>query len=583
MLNGYQDCPRNGSRMYFRLFSRQCTMVRKCQLLCLLLGVGILPVQSQNLVPNHSFETANCPTGYNGTPGQVALYIPSWYSANCASPDPMTDCSNHAQTSVPDVWFGHSYARTGNNFMGIGFYGAWYEYIGTQLTQPLAPGATYYVSFYVRCAQQAKYASDAFGIHLSNTQVICTSGFSGPVLPLTPHIIPPPGVFLSDTSGWVEVSGLYTAAGGEEYLVLGCFNNWNVNELLDIGGSAARCYYFVDDITVQDVATMVPGQPGMISGETVLCEGSVHTYTISPVPEATSYIWTLPPGWSGTSSSNSITVTAGASGGNISVTAVNSFGNSSPQVLPVTVTPLPGSPVAVYGQNLLCPGEQAIYTTDPVSGADGYTWLLPSGWTGNSNDTSVVVTAGNAGGTISVSAYNSCGTSALFDWPVSVVYINDIVTLSSGTLLVEDQGADYQWVDCANNYQPVISGDQYTFVPLQSGTYAAVITKDGCTDTSVCIAVSVDPLSAATEQPEIWVSVFPNPASQLIHILPAGFSSAGFLVELADVTGKMVASRNVICQSGTITFSLDDVPAGIYVLKVSDGIRWLDQKISIIK
>lgn len=583
MLNGCQDCPRNDSRTYSRLFLWKYITKGKFRWFCVLFGMAILPVQSQNLVPNHSFETANCPTGYNGTPGQVAQYIPSWYSANCASPDPMTDCSNHAQTSVPDVWFGYSYARTGNNFMGIGFYGSWYEYIGTQLTQPLLSGTTYYVSFYVRCAQQAKYASDAFGIHLSNTQVICTSGFSGPVLPLTPQIIPPQGVFLSDTSGWVEVAGLYTAAGGEEYLVLGCFNNWNVNDLLDIGGSAPRCYYFVDDITVQDIATMVPGQPGNITGETVLCEGTTHTYSVSPVPEATSYLWTLPPGWSGTSTSHSITITAGASGGNISVTAVNSFGNSSPQVLPVTVIPLPGSPVAVYGQNQLCPGEEEIYMTDPVSGVDGYTWTLPPDWSGSSDSTSIMVTAGNLSGNISVSAYNFCGVSAPFNGPVSVTYINDTVTFSNGTLSVEDQSAAYQWVDCANNYQPVIPGDQHTFVPLQSGTYAVIITKGSCVDTSVCMTISVDPLSTEPEPGGVLLSVFPNPANQFIHVIPTGFSATGLLLDLTDVTGKKVASQNVMYESGVIPFSLDKIPAGIYFLRVSDGVQQFDQKISIVK
>src|SRR5205085_11153171 len=38
-----------------------------------------------------------------------------------------------------------------------------------------------------------------------------------------------------------------------------------------------------------------------ISGSTVVCAGNSLTYSISPIPNAASYIWSLPSGWGGTS------------------------------------------------------------------------------------------------------------------------------------------------------------------------------------------------------------------------------------------------------------------------------------------
>ena len=87
--------------------------------------------------------------------------------------------------------------------------------------------------------------------------------------------------------------------------------------------------------------TAIPtlSQPGAISGPTPVNQGSVHVYSISPVSGATSYQWTLPAGWSGSSTTTSISATAGATGGNINVRAVNSCFNSPWRSKAITVIP----------------------------------------------------------------------------------------------------------------------------------------------------------------------------------------------------------------------------------------------------
>ena len=86
-----------------------------------------------------------------------------------------------------------------------------------------------------------------------------------------------------------------------------------------------------------DTATgSVPSTPGAIQGSASICYGSTEIYSVSPVSGATSYTWTLPHGWSGTSTTDTIIATSGVSG-NISVTANNSFGSSPPQTIHVTV------------------------------------------------------------------------------------------------------------------------------------------------------------------------------------------------------------------------------------------------------
>lgn len=85
-----------------------------------------------------------------------------------------------------------------------------------------------------------------------------------------------------------------------------------------------------------------PATPEIISGVTTPCENITgEIYSITAVPNATSYTWTVPLGWTITSGNGttSITLTTGTAGqnGNISVTANNTCGSSTAQTLAVTV------------------------------------------------------------------------------------------------------------------------------------------------------------------------------------------------------------------------------------------------------
>ncbi|MEI6853092.1 MAG: cytochrome c3 family protein, partial [Bacteroidota bacterium] len=86
----------------------------------------------------------------------------------------------------------------------------------------------------------------------------------------------------------------------------------------------------------------IPATPGIISGSTNPAPGTTGlVYSISPVSGATSYIWSVPTGWTITAGggSTSITVTSGVGGqnGNITVQATNSCSTSAASSLSVAV------------------------------------------------------------------------------------------------------------------------------------------------------------------------------------------------------------------------------------------------------
>lgn len=151
--------------------------------------------------------------------------------------------------------------------------------------------------------------------------------------------------------------------------------------------------------------------PGTICGNSQVCVSENQTYSISPVPGAMYYEWTLPAGWSGTSSGNSITATTGTSSGVISVIALNENGFSIPSMLDVTVNSLPAQPGSIAGNNSICQASMQTYIVPDVSSATFYSWTLPQGWTGSSDSASISIFSGAESGLITVNAGNVCGIS----------------------------------------------------------------------------------------------------------------------------------------------------------------------------
>ena len=121
---------------------------------------------------------------------------------------------------------------------------------------------------------------------------------------------------------------------------------------------------------------ILPSNAGTITGYTNVCQGqSAVVYTVQPITNATSYIWTLPNGVIGTSTTNTITVdySIAATSGDITVCGHNSVGNGSIATLSITVKPVPPTPVITQNGNILTSsavtGNQWYNSTGPISGS----------------------------------------------------------------------------------------------------------------------------------------------------------------------------------------------------------------------
>lgn len=159
--------------------------------------------------------------------------------------------------------------------------------------------------------------------------------------------------------------------------------------------------------------------PAETGGAIAFCQGQTSvTFTVAPISYATNYIWTLPSGVTGTSTSSSITVdfTSNALSGTIYVYGSNACGDGADNNLAITVNPLPDPAGAVSGVNALdiCPLPNSItYSVAPINNAIGYTWNISNGGViisgAGTNSITVDFSSALTSGTIDVYGTNGCG------------------------------------------------------------------------------------------------------------------------------------------------------------------------------
>ena len=173
--------------------------------------------------------------------------------------------------------------------------------------------------------------------------------------------------------------------------------------------------------------TIDNGTPGLasataINGPAGVCRSSTgQVFTVAAIPGATSYIWTLPTGATGSSTSTSITLSFSSTyvTGNICVKPANACVQGINFCRSVVYySAKPGTPGTISGLSTgVCAGSTQVYTIADVVNATNYTWTAPTNasiLSGQGTTTATVsFNASFVSGTLSVNASNCvAGTSA---------------------------------------------------------------------------------------------------------------------------------------------------------------------------
>lgn len=312
----------------------------------------------------------------------------------------------------------------------------------------------------------------------------------------------------------------------------------------------------------------LPANAGIISGATTVCQGqnSVN-YSVPTISNATSYVWTLPAGATGTSSTNSITVnySTTAASGNITVKGNSSCGDGGVSNLPIIVNPLPAAAGTISGAITVCKNQNSVsYNVAPIANATSYVWSLPSGVTGSSTTNTITVNFGASAisGNITVKGNNSCGDGVESAMAVTVITgVVPKITAKWGNVLicsnVDNAISKYQWYKGGSAISNA-NAQYYTTGKLPGIYMVETIDKDGCKNISNTI-----PITASSS-----LLAYPNPASVNFTLKLSDESEGRAVVSLVNANGIKVMEFQTEKLSNELIkeIPVNNLAPGIYVV-----------------
>ena len=146
-----------------------------------------------------------------------------------------------------------------------------------------------------------------------------------------------------------------------------------------------------------------------------------------------------------------------------------------------------------------------------------------------------------------------------------VVGSADIATSVSGITITADAiGAIYQWVDCST-MDPIPGETSSSFTPAANGSYAVIVTENGCTDTSACTDITSVGL---TDVPvSDFIRVYPNPSTGIFTIDDTRGELSGQAITVGNLVGEIIYRSKITSQKTQL--DLSNKPEGVYFISVT--------------
>jgi len=184
--------------------------------------------------------------------------------------------------------------------------------------------------------------------------------------------------------------------------------------------------------------------------------------------------------------------------------------------------------------------------TDNVSACIKYTWRDGITYTSSNNTAKYRIMNPTA-----------CDSIITLHLNLSTVDIN--VSQTAGVLTANAVGATYQWLNCDDNYAPIIGETAQIYSPPTNGKYAVEVNQNGCTDTSACQNIAVGIKENILDN---QFFVLPNPASTFLKITNLKTPATA---DIYDISGKLLLTRHLpSCQ-----IDISSLENGLYFIKIT--------------
>jgi len=319
------------------------------------------------------------------------------------------------------------------------------------------------------------------------------------------------------------------------------------------------------------LAIIVNPLPGKepITGPSYVCQGNIEFYSVSEIANASSYIWTLPKGAIGTSTTNSISVNYSemAVSGNISVRGHNDCGDGIDSTLAIIVNPLPENAGTITGSATICQGQNSVsYILPAIANATSYIWSLPAGAIGTSITNSITVNydAAAVSGDIIVKGHNDCGDGVASTLLITVNPLPQQPDITQiGDVLHSTSLVGNQWY---NNNGLITSATNQEYTPNTTGDYYVVVSNIGCnsqpSNSFHFIQTGIYPILLAKT-----IKVYPNPTTNELTIEIEG-NTNNTEFDILSTIGQVIFTG--IMGEKTVVKTSSYVP-GVYLVRLKSG------------
>ncbi|HEU4717130.1 MAG TPA: T9SS type A sorting domain-containing protein, partial [Bacteroidia bacterium] len=170
--------------------------------------------------------------------------------------------------------------------------------------------------------------------------------------------------------------------------------------------------------------------------------------------------------------------------------------------------------------------------------------------------------------------HSQIGCDSVLVTTLSVNNVDTSLTVHSDTLVANAAGTTFQWIDCSTGAF-IAGATDAVFVPSVSGTYAVIITENGCSDTSSCYSVIIDGISGPGT--DNMFTVYPNPVKDVLMISMTGDYKSEVHCRIFNVIGEQVLD-GTYQNAPVITLDLQSFADGTYFVEISS-----ENKTSVVK
>jgi len=197
--------------------------------------------------------------------------------------------------------------------------------------------------------------------------------------------------------------------------------------------------------------------------------------------------------------------------------------------------------------------------TDIVTSCDTYTWIDGNIYTSSNNTATYTLT-------------NAAGCDSVVTLDLTINSIDLVIINNSPILTASASPATFQWVDCGDSFNPIAGETSNQYIATTNGSYAVIITQNGCTDTTSCEIV--DNVGLENNQLNNQVSLYPNPTSGKVTLTSLINIE---LIKVYNATGMLVLEKEPMDKEYSI--DLSGMQKGVYLISIESAGRITTKKL----